>query len=522
MIYLKNIWDKIQHNKLLFTIFMLVSFFLFEFIVHGFYGYMIPGFGGIMDWIRRVILTTETGSSLFSEIIIIIILLPVLVLFGNTYIFTQKKVDMKNRWKLIWPMVLEIVIISIFGFFGAGGFKYPNYDEIFAGIVLFFFVGIFEEFLCRGWLLNEFLERFSKDKKGILFSLIMSSLVFGVMHVTNIITMGQSVSQTIVQIVMATFMGMGLGSIYLRTNNIWTVVLLHGFYDMALTFSGMNATTSCFAHSADMGVAILLVGIPINLLLTAPAWLCFYDVIAEDTMDKVTGDNYKAKISTIKPILIVKIVAVVLITGYFGIVSIAGTFAPDQCVKYSSFEVDKYTFISSNQDKYNLVLTEQTVQEKCMTINDNEKIPGELDITQDGQPQTKCISEPLVVKYEFDISFNDKGVIVKNDDKEYVLELENVTNIIALERDGKILIAALVSYPDGNEVYYTDYLSVDNLKGKDFKKKFKKSFEQLYIPSISLMRIINIDDVNYLSFQGNYRNYYYMDKDNNIKLLEFK
>ena len=80
----------------------------------------------------------------------------------------------------------------------------------------------------------------------------MSSLIFGFMHVTNIITMGQPVNQTIVQIIMACFMGMGLGAIYLRTNNIWTVVFLHFFYDFSINMVNMNITTSCFAHQEQL------------------------------------------------------------------------------------------------------------------------------------------------------------------------------------------------------------------------------------------------------------------------------
>ena len=38
-------------------------------------------------------------------------------------------------------------------------------------------IGLVEEFLCRGWLLNEFLERFSNSKKNIIISIVLSSLV---------------------------------------------------------------------------------------------------------------------------------------------------------------------------------------------------------------------------------------------------------------------------------------------------------------------------------------------------------
>ena len=49
-----------------------------------------------------------------------------------------------------------------------------------------FLIGWTEELIFRGVILNLFLERFSKTKRGILWAVILSGVLFGAVHLTNI------------------------------------------------------------------------------------------------------------------------------------------------------------------------------------------------------------------------------------------------------------------------------------------------------------------------------------------------
>lgn len=95
------------------------------------------------------------------------------------------------------------------------------------------FVGVFEEFLVRGLVLNVLLAKIQNDRfKGKMAAVILSSLLFGVIHLLNLFSEPQMLNATIAQVFYATFIGIFLGILYLRTNNIWVVVFFHAIYDI--------------------------------------------------------------------------------------------------------------------------------------------------------------------------------------------------------------------------------------------------------------------------------------------------
>lgn len=87
-------------------------------------------------------------------------------------------------------------------------------------------VGLAEESLCRGLILQAFLP------KGVLRAIILSALVFGLLHTSNLFA-GYSLGFVIGQILLAFGLGLTYAVIRLRTGSIWPVIILHGLYDYA-------------------------------------------------------------------------------------------------------------------------------------------------------------------------------------------------------------------------------------------------------------------------------------------------
>ena len=131
--------------------------------------------------------------------------------------------------------IFGFIILTLISGVASQGFK--GGLSIINLIVGCFFVGVAEEFLCRGWLLNEFLERFGDTKKGVWYSIFVSGIIFGLIHLGNIYSMGQSVPQTIIQVISAAGTGIVFGLIYYKTKNIWSVVVLHGLWDFSIFLS---------------------------------------------------------------------------------------------------------------------------------------------------------------------------------------------------------------------------------------------------------------------------------------------
>ena len=95
-----------------------------------------------------------------------------------------------------------------------------------------FLIGWTEELIFRGVILNLFLERFSKTKRGILWAVILSGVLFGAVHLTNI-SQGVTVTSAMIQAVNAAFLGVIFGAVYARSGNIWLVMTFHALVDFA-------------------------------------------------------------------------------------------------------------------------------------------------------------------------------------------------------------------------------------------------------------------------------------------------
>lgn len=85
-----------------------------------------------------------------------------------------------------------------------------------------------EEYLFRGLILGIFLFYYPKTKKGLLKSVIFSSLIFGIMHIVNLWTIEEETSENVInQIYAASCIGIMYGATYLRTKSIVILGILH-------------------------------------------------------------------------------------------------------------------------------------------------------------------------------------------------------------------------------------------------------------------------------------------------------
>ena len=95
-------------------------------------------------------------------------------------------------------------------------------------------IGLFEEFAFRGVIFLMFAEKRHTTRKGLFWSLILSSAVFGGVHLINIF-MGAGIGPTILQIGYSFLIGAMCAVVLLKTRNIWLCVALHAIYDFCGT-----------------------------------------------------------------------------------------------------------------------------------------------------------------------------------------------------------------------------------------------------------------------------------------------
>ena len=158
-----------------------------------------------------------------------VLLLYMLFKFGHKEFF-QFKLNRTSLVMMIPALLIAINNFPIVSYFdGRAELTEPTYR-----VILFFIeclsVGFFEEILFRGIVLIFLVQSFSHMKGGIFLSVFVSSLIFGLFHIINFFD-GATLSSTLLQMGYSFLMGMLWATLYLKTGNIWFIMILHALYN---------------------------------------------------------------------------------------------------------------------------------------------------------------------------------------------------------------------------------------------------------------------------------------------------
>ncbi len=93
------------------------------------------------------------------------------------------------------------------------------------------FIGIFEELAFRGVLFTAILEKRRATKRNIFLTTLISSVLFGLVHLANLIE-GANIGATLLQIGYSTLIGGMCAIVFLKSGNILLPILLHTLFDI--------------------------------------------------------------------------------------------------------------------------------------------------------------------------------------------------------------------------------------------------------------------------------------------------
>lgn len=117
---------------------------------------------------------------------------------------------------LSWLFILFGVNNFDFNYLNSNGIHIPSLGTIAGYAVYNMAIGFYEEVMMRGLVLNNFINLYGESKKGIIYSVCISSLIFGVAHLCNLVESPQLINATLSQVLYASFIGMFFASVYLR------------------------------------------------------------------------------------------------------------------------------------------------------------------------------------------------------------------------------------------------------------------------------------------------------------------
>ncbi|MCH3905286.1 MAG: CPBP family intramembrane metalloprotease [Lactobacillus sp.] len=146
--------------------------------------------------------------------------------------------------------------------------------------------GLAEEMLSRAAIPAGLGNLLSQTKNHLLWTIVLSSILFGMFHLTNLTA--QDLGTTLYQVVMASFSGLFFVLLYLYTGQLWLVMLMHFYTDLA-SFAN-SASITITAITADDWIRILIVGAFINAIFV---WLMFGKrrQVMELHLDRLSGQK---------------------------------------------------------------------------------------------------------------------------------------------------------------------------------------------------------------------------------------
>ena len=225
---------------------------------------------GVIGWIIAGLVTID-GYYLqlaASELLGAIAAAVLLILSGRGKTVFKSR---KGFFKSLFVGMYEIVLIAL-AFFGVVAQNLSESLEPIGNIVIFtvcmLLVGIAEEVLFRGLITDCILEKYGRDRKGVILAVAVSGLIFGSAHLINIFLEDTTLAGVFIQVCQTAILGMFFGAVYMRTHNIFAVIFLHAAMDfVTLSASGLWGSGTVESTIGELG-AMNLISVLVYLIPT--------------------------------------------------------------------------------------------------------------------------------------------------------------------------------------------------------------------------------------------------------------
>lgn len=170
----------------------------------------------------------------------------------------------KGSWK-IWLTTVVVLaylgVLELFAFTGSLTLSFPDPSLAFANLALDFGTGLVEETLYRAIVLIAMISAWGHTKNGIVKAVVLSSILFGMLHLLNIMVRPWQV--VLFQALVVSLPGVFYGAIVLTGKSLWPAILIHGLTNavvniQAIAIEGFQETTAMWIMFA-IGLLPLMV-----------------------------------------------------------------------------------------------------------------------------------------------------------------------------------------------------------------------------------------------------------------------
>lgn len=424
-------------------------------------------FGGVFaNLLYNALFYGKYNTMLISEIIIVLFAIIIISVRKLWPQIRSKKENFIVGIKRGMPiLVISVIMLLVNGgeLIIDGNLSIPNFISL---VLVSIAIGIAEEFIFRGWLQNEVMDRFGEGKKGALITILISGLLFGLFHLVNALS-GQDLFTSFMQVIQTSAIGILFCSVYYASRNIWSLVFLHSFYDFSVLLGEVNSYKDC-ANNTDVAMIVNIITLIISVLFAIIYIAYSYLNIKNDA-------NTKRRVTQI---IVVAILAM-FITSY-----LAPSEIMDKQICYNYEEIDinngKMTYFVEDEFVINYVNDENYIYNYKLFIENNK-----LNITN--------------LKTGDNIKFNMDAYnfVVYEDGLNYVI---------------------LVNSSD--KVYVSNFMNKDKLSDNlNYLEEISNSFLSFDTPEIIEIGYLEYENTIYPLLKS-YINDYFIIKDNKVMVIK--
>lgn len=280
---MKNI---IKSNPILFFIF----YFLFIFLIHK------VNLTGLLSSLGLSKISAELLSKTIFNLVIISATFLLIHILGFKKISGAFSLQFKFWYLYLAPFIyFYILSVDISKIYKIGSEIHSFLFVMF--IIKSLSVGMLEEILFRSLLQPLILNKYI-DIHSIFFCVLLTSILFGVVHIINIINLNYSLIGVASQVIMATGIGLFFGAISLKTQNIYPIVVIHSvnhffshlpivFIDKFPQIGSQPSNSTTLEILASIVITFIIFGIPTII----PSWFIIKSIKVSEVKLALKSDN---------------------------------------------------------------------------------------------------------------------------------------------------------------------------------------------------------------------------------------
>lgn len=178
--------------------------------------------------------------SFVAQVITALLATVSVLMFHKTNIYKFNGKVLKEGFFTGLPLIITYTVLLLGSLTDLPGKQLIPAIEIVCVVLEWFLIGIAEESVFRGVVYELCSDIFgSSSRKGVYLTILVSSVIFGLCHLTNLMAPGISVKAVVVQVVSAMALGLLLAAIKYRSGgSIWPMVFIHALIDGSSFISG--------------------------------------------------------------------------------------------------------------------------------------------------------------------------------------------------------------------------------------------------------------------------------------------